>query len=610
MPGLHFIKNFKSPLEKNKYKIKTSVRSIIHEDNYDIIPILDETQIFLCASKYPQYKIKVLKNEKFTICLEGTIYSSNTENLNNELLAISYLITDEGNRYKKKVKEWLRLTDGEFIIFIKDNKNGCNYLINDYRGLLPCYYFIDANKFIFSREIRFILNLIDVKYDRYNMSQYLMLNYVLRYKTIFKGVFRFPAGSIFKISKDYDSVKLVRLCKYNFENQAFKKKNMEQCIEGLIYFFEKGCESRIKQYGHENLVLGLSGGRDSRAVCNGLLHTKTKFCTISFYYKQNRKTNEDLRIAKKFAQEFGVKWLKINIDAPTGEDVLKILKLKSSLNGLGFAFMIRFLKEMQIKFGNTITYITGDTGMSLRAYLPSKKLKNMDDLIGYIFNHDARMDVKNIGKILNLKAEKIIENFRADMECFEEIDFNRKYTNFCMYGRGFMWHHEGMDRNRCCCTLITPLEAQPFVDFAMNCPQELKRGYKLFDAFLGKLSKVNNQIELAEYNAPAKSLRAKIKKNSREIYNNFSINTKRIIKTYLIRNWSSYSPNSVPVRCLNDIFTNCKVVHDYLIQKEIKKLIKWCSKDQLNNILSLAACIEDYACDENSIEKYLQQKFE
>jgi asparagine synthase (glutamine-hydrolysing) len=610
MPGLHFVSYSEFIQKESKSKIESSLKTMIHEKDYETVLLIDDSSSIVAASKHSTYKIRVYQNENFFIFLDGNIYLSNFQNLQSELIGIAKVIASQQKDRAKKITDWLTNTDGEFLILIKDTRSGHFFLLNDYRGLLPCYYFYNRNRFLFSREIRFILNLIETNFDKYNMSQYLMLNYVLGNRTLFRGVYRFPPGSLFKIDKQHHSIELTTFSKYNFENQLFEKKSMEENIENLVELFDEACRRRTQHADGIDMVLGLSGGRDSRAVCSGLIRAKVRFTGLSFYWYKNRKASADVEIAEIVAKLFGTVFQKIDLPAPSGADLLKLLELKSGLNGLGLAFMICWLRKLRAIFGNHIIYFTGDTGMSLRAYLPSKTLKSMDELLKYIINHDGRMSPKQVGRILNIKPNEIIDFLASDIESFPELDFNRKYTHFCMYGRGFIWHHEGMDRNRCYSHLMTPLEALPFAEYALHCSQEQKRNYRFFDTFLRKLSEKNNEIKLSEYNAPAGSLKTILKTRTKEFYDNLSLHTKQLIKTYILRNWDSYRPNSTPVRCLNDIFDNCAVIGDYFNIKETRQMIKEASTYQFDNILSLAACVEDFTCKSNSIERYFNEPFE
>jgi asparagine synthase (glutamine-hydrolysing) len=598
MPGFSFIHYFEPASPESRAQIEPSLNSLLHEPEYKKLVLIDEATTFLAATKHPAYMVEVIDYRDFFVCLDGHIYGKRPKVLRAELIELARALSTTGRRTESLITDWLLSTDGEFLLFIKDKQSGHKFLLNDYRGLLPFYYYKGKRRLLCSREVRFILNLLGrILFDKYSLAQYLILNYVLGGRTLFKDVHRFPPGSLIRIRSENESFEIITLCNYNYENQHHVGKSLSDNVEILVELFDQACRNRTPQNEGTSIVLGMSGGRDSRAVCSGLTRVGAKFHGLSYCRPHDSSVKLDVEIAKEVAQRFGIDWQMIEIFAPTGKDLLKLLKLKSGLNGLGLAFMICFLTKIRSMYNELVTYATGDTGMALRAYLPTKNLHTMDALLNYIISHDGCMTPVQAAKLLGLNPQEILDCLRADLEIFPEKSFNRKYTHFSMSGRGFTWHHEGMDRNRCYTHLITPLEAQPFVNYALHCSQVQKKKYRLYDAFLSRLSEKNQKLRLTNYNAAAGS------------FNNLSLNTKRLIKTHLLRNWSSYGPSSFPLRCMREIFNKCHAVDEYFNRAETEKMMEWCSKIQLDNIFSLVATIEEYSCPTSMLEHHPEVPF-
>jgi len=54
--------------------------------------------------------------------------------------------------------EWLLETDGEFLLVAADKETDRLGLLNDPLARLPTYYFHDGETFLFSRELRYLIN--------------------------------------------------------------------------------------------------------------------------------------------------------------------------------------------------------------------------------------------------------------------------------------------------------------------------------------------------------------------------------------------------------------------------------------------------------------------
>ena len=384
-------------------------------------------------------------------------------------------------------------------------------------------------------------------------------------------------------------------------------------MDALVELFDMSCRYRVEHAAETSIILGMSGGMDSRSVGAGLSRTEATFQTCSHHYRHNRNADREIEIAHEISRFFGVDWQIYRISAPTCANVFKLLSIKSGLNDLGLSYMITFLNSICEHEDKPVTFATGDVGIGMKYQLPSINLFSLDALLNYIISHNSGQGTLNpiqAGRLLSLKSSDILEELREDISNYPERDCNYKYIHSRTYGGRFALNFEGMDRNRFYTWLMTPLLAPPFMDYSLNCRHEQKNKMRLYNQFLQQLSNSNINYRLADSNATAGSLQMVFKGHIRKIYNNLSLDSKRRIKTYLLHNWNSYSTNALPLKLIREIFDNCDAVNCYFNWNEIKSMLKWCSRFQLNNLFTMVATIEAFTTHKSTLEHYSDKIFE
>jgi len=611
MPGINLIHYFHKQPDKAQTSFETLLDGIIYQPEYKRAILLNDDNTFLGVTHHVAYPVRTYEDRNFFVCLEGVIYGKNEQALHDELIALCQIISVKGNHAQTQLTNWLKNTDGEFVIFIKDKINFNIFLINDLLGLLPCYYRMGKDRIIFARELRFITNCSsEIHFDRYALAQYLILDYALGNKLLFENIYRFPPATLLSIGFKQKSADFLRLYQRNCEEEKHANRNLDENSDALVSIFDQVCRHRVHQAQGTTLILSMSGGRDSRAVCAGLFRAGAAFNGVTFHYGENRNAQGDVDVARSMAQKFGVPWQLVELNAPFCKDVLELLNIKSGLNNLRMAFVVRFLKIVRSLFKGPLTYATGDIGLAPWDTLPSINLRTMDDLFNYIIRHCSVFSPQAAAKLLGLKQKDIIEQLRSNLEAFPERDFNRKLIQLYISGRSFKWNYEGMDRNRYYSWLMVPQESPLFVDYGFNCPPEQKKGFRLQDNFLHKLSEKNRGFKLVEYDAPAGTAKMLYKMKTRALWDNLSSGVRQMIKTNILRNWSVYAPDALPVRMLDSILDNCSAAGQIFNKTEIQTTLRGCSKEQFNTIFTLAAVIEQFTCQSSILERHLEKHYE
>ncbi len=186
--------------------------------------------------------------------------------------------------WKRFGVDFVRKLDGMFVIAIFDKKL---YLFKDEFGKKPLYF---TKNGIFASEIKAILPFIekDINFDA--LSEYLAYNSSLAPNTVFKGIYKLPAGCFYdgEIKRWYDFKRV--------ENVKWK---MENSIKTLEDFLIASIQKRMQ--GEVEIGSLLSGGIDSSLIAS-ILSKFRKIKTFSIGYEGFE--NYDERKYARFVAEY------------------------------------------------------------------------------------------------------------------------------------------------------------------------------------------------------------------------------------------------------------------------------------------------------------------
>ncbi len=227
--------------------------------------------------------------------------------------------------YEEKKEKCLELLNGIFAFAIYDIKNKELFLARDRVGVKPLYYYNDDNKFIFSSEIKAILE-HDIKreIDPEAFNHYFRLMYVPAPLTMFKGVFKLPQAHYLRAS----------LRTPNFEPKTYKywdvtdtkRIESEQEIIGKIQnLMKKSVQGQL--ISDRPVGVFLSGGIDSTSVlgiAKELTNAKIKTFSVGFNINDpNNKFNADLKLARETSKLYNTEHHELIIKS---EDILNNLE--------------------------------------------------------------------------------------------------------------------------------------------------------------------------------------------------------------------------------------------------------------------------------------------
>lgn len=225
--------------------------------------------------------------------------------------------------YEEYGADCLKKFNGMFAICIYDSVKRKFFLARDRIGIKPLYYYLKDGQFIFSSEIKGILEHPIIKTIKKEIvDDFIKLRYTLGRNTIFENIFSFPQGH------------------YAFFDLKTKKSSLikywdikEEIVHGKEEYFTKQLEILLKDSVKKRLIsdvpLGvyLSGGIDSSAIVGILASIKkdkndsSEIKTFSVGFKYGEGYVNELDKAKIVSEAYGTAHKEFTI-AP---DIIKVL---------------------------------------------------------------------------------------------------------------------------------------------------------------------------------------------------------------------------------------------------------------------------------------------
>jgi len=269
-------------------------------------------------------------NEDKSMCIvfNGEIY--NFQELKKELENKHKFISQTDTEvvlhlYEEKKEKCLELLNGIFAFAIYDIKNKELFLARDRVGVKPLYYYSDDEKFIFSSEIKAILE-HDIKreIDPEALNHYFRLMYVPAPLTMFKGIYKLPQAHYLKASLEIENWKL-EIVRYWDIADTKEIKSKQEIIGKIQDLMKKSVRGQL--ISDRPVGIFLSGGIDSTSVlgiAKELSQNKIKTFSVGFDIEDpNNKFNADLKLARETSKFYNTEHHELIIKS---EDILNNLE--------------------------------------------------------------------------------------------------------------------------------------------------------------------------------------------------------------------------------------------------------------------------------------------
>ncbi len=296
MPGFHTI------LSTKKIN-KPDFSSNLLEKNFKLEIINQTPKTVLAFSYHDGYPFRKWRNGNNLFILEGLVYNFSDKEVDQKLNRIAIAYT-KGGKFRKLIKDFVDRADGDFIVQILNDEKNLYLAFNDYLGRLPFYYYCQEDLCVFSKEIQTLLNLMPrIELNHFGLVEYLVYEYTLGNKTIFKDIFRFNPAQM--ITVDFSDQKITwKVCNSTEVNFFLKKpfKTKEESINYLTKSFFEATKNRVntfKRNGYQ-IFSDLSGGYDSRAILASLNRFTDQTTFVTYEY-----VRDESPVAQKIFEEFG-----------------------------------------------------------------------------------------------------------------------------------------------------------------------------------------------------------------------------------------------------------------------------------------------------------------
>lgn len=486
-------------------QFESGLDSLLHTDRIASHVVEEVDRLGVGYTAYPEYPITVFEGDGYWVCFEGRLYDRSAAEVRESMLDVGATMLETGGE-QVDLGEWLLSVDGEFLVLAWTKDGSRLSVCNDALARLPVYYHHDAESLVLSRELRYVLETVDVEFDRMGVAQCLLFGYSLGDRTIARNVRRLRPATQLTVEIDDDGISADETTHhtFSFDEPRHADRSRERNASELVSRFREACRNRANEYEHD--VISLSGGLDSRSVL-AAFHAEGLSPVAATMESPSYIPASDVEVAEQLAGDVEVEWDTYHVDHPNGADLDTLVKTKNGQIGLVTSFILDFFRQLEDEYGTDSAYITGDGGDKVLPDLTPARALDPDELVEYILTENSLIDVDRVSAVTGVPESEIRTTIREHVGGYPETSAAGSYVHFLLYERGMNWLFEGEDRNRLFFWSVTPFYSMPFFRYAMNCPPEQKARYKLYRTFLTQLSPGAAERTHPIYGAPVNSSR-------------------------------------------------------------------------------------------------------
>jgi len=484
------------------------LESLCYFDRYQSELIDSSVDAHIGYTRYPSYPIVTVRGDSLRVVLEGRIY--NRDLSERDLVDLGAAVAAEE---RSGLGEWLRETDGDFVLYVLDERRDRATVLNDLFGRLPMYYLDSGDGYRVSREIRFLLSDRDrVEVDRVGLAQTLLFGYLLGNRTHWQGVEKLPPASVLRAGDG--EVTVERLHEFDFGSKRHSDRSVEHNARELAELFVDATRARSGGYPD---VVSLSGGHDSRAVA-AAFGTEGLPCRTATFARATGDASRDVRIAERVAQSLEIPWDRFEVPPPTTDRAQTLLEIKAGLNHVGMGFILPFFEQLLDAHGPGLTYFTGDGGdKTLPDLSPPRRFSSFEEFVDYVIAKNSVFSVDRAAELAGVTPERLRGSVREVVDSYPETGSADRYVHFLTHERGFNWLFEGEDRNRYYFWSTSPFYSTAFYRYAMNVPDDQKANSRLYQEFFSSLWPPALGFKDADFATPMGSVRYRFVQETRNL---------------------------------------------------------------------------------------------
>jgi len=349
MPGIHLLYQHE-PLDST---LLTKIDRLLDRMRYTP-QYVSETKcigknLLIGSVTYPRYPVTHSQSDSIHLFIEGFIYGEGRRGIDELIRQIAKDPAGKTWNDRERLKKLLLNTDGEFAIAIVNEETGDIHILNDALGRITFYYYQDKEKFILSREPKFIVGLAPcLTLSPMAIAEAMLFLYPLGTRTMFNQIVKLPPASLISIKTKDKKIEISRIFDWNFSEDQIEIKPRKYAEE-LIEPFLQSSHDRIEAFGDRINILTLSGGLDSRTVLGGLKKYDIDLKLITFVDERGDLLR-DLPVARELARAYGLETRHIDLPGINLNDMNRLINMKDG-HGTG-GIMGTVMKSLDILLGD------------------------------------------------------------------------------------------------------------------------------------------------------------------------------------------------------------------------------------------------------------------
>jgi asparagine synthase (glutamine-hydrolysing) len=349
--------------------------------------------------------------------------------------------------------------------------------------------------------------------DRLGIAQALTFGWPLGTRTLVEEVLRVPAAASIELDLRSGESHLRRYHVWNLEELEASARRAPAACEELEELFVAGCRAQARWAADRTVVVGLSGGLDSRAAAAGMVKAGARVHAASFVDE----SGTDAALAARAAAALGIPHTLLRLRPPDVEAAERLVRLRDGNNYVGVAFTLEFLESVRERFGPRVCYVSGDGGDRVLPDLLAVPVRDLD-----AFTHlrlsKSIWPPAVVARLLGIKPGDLFEASRVEFAAYPERSSRFWGARFELFERTRNWLSEGEDRNRSFFWSLSPFYVQSFFRRCFAAPASAKRHHRLYARFLRRLSEPAARLPNAAWNARLGSPRATLLALERELF--------------------------------------------------------------------------------------------
>lgn len=260
---------------------------------------------------------------RYTIVYNGEIY--NYQSIAKELGIRPKTTCDTEiivEAFAKLGIKFLENLNGMFSLAIYDSKDNLLWLARDRLGIKPLFYYWDGANFIFGSELKSLVDVVrnfaTLEIDHNTLPQFLHLGFIPEPSTIYKKIYKLPAGHFLKLGKGVFDLKPYwelpsLVTKNTYQNESKVKNDLKNLLTDSV---------KLRMRSDVPFGTFLSGGIDSSLITALAQQQSTQpIKTYSIGFKEPKFNEADY--AQKVSQFLGTDHHEFYVSIKSGQDLLE-----------------------------------------------------------------------------------------------------------------------------------------------------------------------------------------------------------------------------------------------------------------------------------------------